>query len=126
MEFLCMTPTKRAIIIDNGDVLSALAGNSIETPRILLNSASSKNPDGLANSSGQVGKNYMRHMSGNVWGVFERPVRMHRGNTMAGCIKDERYHNSNREFVGGYFMQTEHLGPSFHHFASPRVRSHWA
>jgi choline dehydrogenase-like flavoprotein len=93
--------------------LVCVAGNSIETPRILLNSASSKYPDGLANSSGQVGKNYMRHMSGNVWGVFERPVRMHRGNTMAGCIKDERYHNPNREFVGGYFMQTEHLGPSF-------------
>jgi hypothetical protein len=55
----------------------------------------------------------MRHMSGNVWGVFEKPVRMHRGNTMAGCIKDERYHNPNRGFVGGYFMQTEHLGPSF-------------
>lgn len=92
--------------------LVCVAGNSIETPRILLNSASPKYPDGLANSSGQVGKNYMRHTSGNVWGVFERPVRMHRGNTMAGCIKDERYHNSNREFVGGYFMQTEHLGPS--------------
>src|ERR1700730_16599763 len=44
-----------------------LAGNSIETPRILLNSASSQYPNGLANSSGQVGRNYMRHMSG--WGL---------------------------------------------------------
>ena len=34
-----------------------VAGNSIETPRLLLNSASSLNPDGLANSSGQVGAN---------------------------------------------------------------------
>ena len=32
-----------------------VAGNSIETPRLLLLSASSKFPDGLANSSGQVG-----------------------------------------------------------------------
>ena len=93
--------------------LVCVAGNSIETPRILLNSASSKYPDGLANSSGQVGKNYMRHMSGTVWGVFEEPVRMHRGNTMAGCIKDERYHRTDREFVGGYFMEALHLGPSF-------------
>ena len=90
-----------------------LAGNSIETPRILLNSASSQYPDGLANSSGQVGRNYMRHMSGTVWGVFEKPVRMYRGHTMAGCIKDERYHRPDREFVGGYFMQTVHLGLSF-------------
>jgi choline dehydrogenase-like flavoprotein len=35
-----------------------IAGNSIETPRLLLNSASAKFPDGLANLSGQVGRNY--------------------------------------------------------------------
>ena len=44
-----------------------VAGNSIESPRLLLNSASSKFPDGLANSSGQVGKNYMRHTTGSVY-----------------------------------------------------------
>jgi len=54
----------------------------------------------------------MRHMSGAVWAVFEKPVRMYRGNTMAGCIKDERYHSPDREFVGGYYMQTLHLGLS--------------
>ena len=32
-----------------------VAGNSIESPRLLLMSASSLHPDGLANSSGQVG-----------------------------------------------------------------------
>jgi len=93
--------------------IACVAGNSIETPRILLNSASSKHPEGLANSSGQVGKNYMRHMSGTVWGIFDKPVRMYRGITMAGCIKDERYHKPDREFVGGYYMETMHLGLSF-------------
>ncbi|HSF90662.1 MAG TPA: GMC family oxidoreductase N-terminal domain-containing protein, partial [Paracoccaceae bacterium] len=39
--------------------LVCVAGNSIESPRLLLNSASSMFPDGLANSSGQVGRNYM-------------------------------------------------------------------
>ena len=90
-----------------------VAGNSIETPRILLNSASSRYPEGLVNSSGQVGRNYMRHMSGAVWAVFDKPVRMYRGNTMAGCIKDEQNHRRDREFVGGYYMQTLHLGLSF-------------
>src|SRR6266404_4067920 len=33
----------------------AVAGNSIESPRLLLNSASTMFPDGLANSSGQIG-----------------------------------------------------------------------
>ncbi len=45
----------------------AVAGNSIESPRMLLNSASSMFPDGLANSSGQVGQNYMTHTTGGVY-----------------------------------------------------------
>jgi choline dehydrogenase-like flavoprotein len=90
-----------------------VAGNSIETPRILLNSASSLYPEGLANFSGQVGKNYMRHMNGSLWAVFDKPVHMYRGNTMAGCVKDERYHKPDREFVGGYYMETLHLGLPF-------------
>ena len=45
-----------------GDIvaLSAGAGNSA---KILLRSASDEHPDGLANSSGQVGRNYMFHNS---------------------------------------------------------------
>ena len=57
-----------------------VAGNSIETPRLLLLSESSKNPDGLANSSGQVGRNYMRHTTGSVYGVFKEPVHFLSGN----------------------------------------------
>ena len=79
-----------------------VAGNSIESPRLLLNSASSKFPDGLANSSGQVGKNYMRHTTGSVYASFEKPVHMYRGTTMAGIIRDEAAHNPKRGFVGGY------------------------
>ena len=71
----------------------AVAGNSIESPRLLLNSASSKFPDGLANSSGQVGRNYMRHMTGSVYAVFDKPVRMCRGTTMAGIVQDEAGHD---------------------------------
>ena len=48
-----------------------VAGNTIESPRLLLNSASSMFPDGLANSSGQVGRNYMRHTTGSVYAVFD-------------------------------------------------------
>jgi choline dehydrogenase-like flavoprotein len=55
----------------------AVAGNSIESPRLLLNSASSKFPDGLANSSGMVGKNYMRHTTGSVYAMFSKPVNMY-------------------------------------------------
>jgi choline dehydrogenase-like flavoprotein len=91
----------------------AVAGNSIESPRLLLNSASTKFPDGLANSSGQVGRNYMRHMTGSVYGVFDRPVHMYRGTTMAGIVRDEARLDTSRGFVGGYEMETLSLGLPF-------------
>lgn len=90
-----------------------IAGNSYESPRLLLNSASSQFPDGLANSSGQVGKNYMRHMTGSVYAIFDKPVRMWRGTTMAGIISDESGHDPSRGFVGGYEMETLGLGIPF-------------
>jgi choline dehydrogenase-like flavoprotein len=90
-----------------------VAGNAIETPRMLLNSASTKYPDGLANSSGQVGRNYMRHMTGSVYGLFEEPVHMYRGTTMAGVITDETHNDPERGFVGGYEMETLSLGLPF-------------
>jgi choline dehydrogenase-like flavoprotein len=91
----------------------AVAGNSIESPRLLLNSASSTFPDGLANSSGQVGRNYMRHMTGSVYAIFDKPVHMYRGTTMAGIVRDESKHNPKRGFVGGYEMETLSLGLPF-------------
>lgn len=90
-----------------------VAGNSIETPRLLLLSASPKFPDGLANSSGQVGRNYMRHMTGSVYAVFKQPVNMYRGTTMAGIVRDEARHDTRRGFAGGYEMETLSLGIPF-------------
>ncbi len=91
----------------------AVAGNSIETPRLLLNSQSSMFPNGLANSSGQVGKNYMRHLTASVYGIFEQPVRMYRGTTMAGIVRDEAKNDPARGFVGGYELETLSLGLPF-------------
>ncbi|MEL6992985.1 MAG: GMC oxidoreductase, partial [Pseudomonadota bacterium] len=76
-------------------------------------SASSMFPDGLANSSGQVGRNYMRHMTGSVYAVFDKPVRMWRGTTMAGIITDESRHDPSRGFVGGYELETLSIGLPF-------------
>ncbi len=91
----------------------AVAGNSIETPRLLLLSASPLFPDGLANSSGQLGRNYLRHTTGSVYARFEKPVHMYRGETMAGLVADESRFDADRGFVGGYYLQTIALGPAF-------------
>jgi choline dehydrogenase-like flavoprotein len=90
-----------------------VAGNSIETPRLLLMSASSLHPDGLANSSGQLGRNYMRHTTGSAYARFDQPVHMYRGETMAGIIADEARLDSSRGFLGGYYFETLALGPPF-------------
>ena len=90
-----------------------VAGNSIETPRLLLLSASAMFKDGLANSSGQVGRNYMRHMTGSVYAAFKNPVNMYRGTTMAGIIRDEAKYDTKRGFAGGYEMETLSLGVPF-------------
>src|SRR6056300_49276 len=84
----------------------AIAGNSVETPRILLNSASNMFTDGMANSSGQVGKNFMRHMTGTVYGTMPGAVHFDRGTQMAGIVMDESGHDDSRGFAGGYYMQT--------------------
>jgi len=48
-----------------------LCASALESARILLNSATSRHPDGLANSSGQVGRNIMDHIKwGGASGTF--------------------------------------------------------
>jgi len=97
-----------------------VAGNAIETPRLLLLSASAMFPDGLANSSGQVGRNYMRHTTGSVYAQFPQEVHMYRGETMAGLIADESRHDPSRGFAGGYYLETLSLGvPFLAAFADP-------
>ncbi|MGB3256863.1 MAG: GMC family oxidoreductase [Ornithinimicrobium sp.] len=90
-----------------------VAGNAIETPRLLLMSASGDHPHGLANSSDHVGRNYMRHLTGTAYARFADPVRMYRGETMAGLVADEAKHDPSRGFVGGFYLETLALGPAF-------------
>ena len=47
-----------------------VACNGVGTPRLLLNSASGRFPNGLANSSGLVGKNLMFHPYASIQGIF--------------------------------------------------------
>ena len=47
--------------------------NGIGTPRLLLASKSKRFPDGLANSTGNVGMHFMNHPSRFVEGIFDEP-----------------------------------------------------
>jgi choline dehydrogenase-like flavoprotein len=85
--------------------LVCVAGNAIETARLLLLSSSSKFPQGLANSSGQVGRNYCHQITGFVWGIFDKAVYSWRGATLAGVVEDEVVNDPRRGFVGGYRIE---------------------
>jgi len=89
----------------------AVAGNAIETPRLLLLSDSRVASHGIGNESGHVGRHYTRHATGNVIARFSREVNFHRGETMAGIIADESIYRPDRGFVGGYYLQTLALAP---------------
>ena len=84
-----------------------MACNGIGTPRLLLNSKSPLFPDGLANSSGLVGKNLMHHPAGFVMGYFDESLGTEdngpRGSTM---LSQEFYETDTRRgFVRGYDLQ---------------------
>jgi choline dehydrogenase-like flavoprotein len=59
--------------------VTIVAANGIGTPRLLLNSASAKFPNGLANSTGLVGKRLMMHPFGTVVGLFDDDLRSTHG-----------------------------------------------
>src|SRR5580700_11981471 len=82
-----------------------VAGNAIETPRLLLLSESAKYPQGLANSSGHVGRNYCHHINGFIWATFDQPVRFWRGVVLAGLMEDETVNEPKRGFFGGYHLE---------------------
>jgi|TARA_B100001750_G_scaffold78999_1_gene62694 choline dehydrogenase-like flavoprotein len=83
-----------------------MACNGIGTPRILLNSKSGKFPNGLANSSGLVGKNFMFHPYASVFGTFDEDLEGHKGPTPLNLMCSEFYETDlSRGFVRGYSYQ---------------------
>jgi choline dehydrogenase-like flavoprotein len=90
-----------------------LACNGIGTPRLLLNSRSKVFPDGLANRSGQVGRNLMFHPYAMVLGLFDDPLEGSRGPTGC-CLMSHEFYDTDlsRGFVRGYsFEALRGFGP---------------
>ena len=90
-----------------------LAGNGIGTPRLLLLSATSEHPNGLANSSDMVGRNLMFHPVGISTGVFDDALDGYRGVT-ACSIASKQFCDTRAEndFTRGYMLQMlRSLGP---------------
>jgi choline dehydrogenase-like flavoprotein len=86
-----------------------VAGYAIETPRLLLNSACPGFENGLANSSGTVGKYLMVQIGNVVLGRFPGLVRMYKA-PPAHALTEEFYEtNPKNDYVRGFAIQT--VGP---------------
>jgi len=89
--------------------LVIVAGYAIETPRLLLNSACPGHEQGLANSSGTVGK-YLMVQGGNViLGRFPDLVRMYKAPPAHGLTEEFYETDPRRGFARGFAIQT--VGP---------------
>lgn len=78
--------------------VTVLAANGIGTPRLLLNSA----PDGLANSSGLVGKRLMTHPYASVYGAYDEDMETWLG-PAGEALQSLQFHetDTDRGFVRG-------------------------
>ncbi len=89
-----------------------LAAGGVETPRLLLHT-------GLANSSGQVGRNFTAHGATQVWATFDESMRSYRGYP-SSIITEDFVRPADADFAGGYLIQS--LGVQPLTFATTLVR----
>ena len=77
-----------------------ISANGAETPRLLLLSANKQFPNGLANSSGLVGKYLMLNSGAVSVGVFEEPLNDYKGFAVSRIIHD--FYELDAQKVGFY------------------------
>ncbi|PSP22266.1 GMC family oxidoreductase [Halobacteriales archaeon QH_10_65_19] len=88
-----------------------LACGGVETPRLLLLSESDRYPDGLANSSGLVGRYFADHLFAGVGGVLDEPTRQNH----VGFLTSEShqfYDDAGREVAPFKLEFFNYAGPS--------------
>jgi choline dehydrogenase-like flavoprotein len=78
-----------------------LAANGAETTRLLLLSTSTAFPQGLANSSGNVGRHIMFNGHSGTFGRFEHPLNEYKGAVASRIIHDFYNADPKRGFYGG-------------------------
>lgn len=85
---------------------AAVCCNGAETPRLLLMSKSHLFPQGLANSSGLVGKYFMIDLGSTCQGTFEHPLNDYKGVRVTRVVQDFYDSDPKRGFFGGGGIDT--------------------
>jgi len=83
--------------------LIVVACSATESARLLLNSADKFHPQGLGNSSGQVGRNLNDHTGADGFGLFEREIPHSKGPGPSIAFNDWN-HPRSREIPGGGYI----------------------
>ncbi|HEX9773490.1 MAG TPA: GMC family oxidoreductase [Steroidobacteraceae bacterium] len=78
-----------------------VAANGAESARLLLTSATPKFPDGLANSSGMVGKHLMFNVYSEVHALFEHPLNEFKSAQVTRIVHDFYDADPKRGYYGG-------------------------
>jgi choline dehydrogenase-like flavoprotein len=78
-----------------------LSANGAETPRLLLNSANAQFPQGLANSSGMVGKHLMFNQGAAVQAEFEHRLNEYKSVQVTRVVHDFYESDPKRGYYGG-------------------------
>ncbi|MBI1877256.1 MAG: gluconate 2-dehydrogenase subunit 3 family protein, partial [Chloroflexi bacterium] len=95
--------------------LVIVAAHAIETPRLLLLSANNTFPEGLGNSSGLVGKNFMAHPTCTMTGLFHEPLNGFKGPVMGDLLVQDWYETDGRRgFARGYTLEKFMPSPFFY------------
>ncbi len=90
-----------------------LAAHAFETPRLLLLSANGTFPEGLANSSGQVGRNFMSHPTWQVFGTFDEPIHAWKGMQMGHVMVQDYYRpNPTNPYARGFILLSYMMTPA--------------
>ena len=105
-----------------------LAAWAAQNPRLLLNSATDKHPNGLANASGLLGKYMMAHFAAGTWAMFDEDVQNHMGTIGAQFMSYDRYGKTSHKgafgstyITAGTAMKTSDLA-GFRQCAARSVR----
>lgn len=104
-----------------------LSANGTETPRLLLLSKSNRFPNGLANSSGLVGKYLMSGNGGGASGLFAQPLNEYKGCvTGAALLSFVPNDVKGRGFYGGGRMTARgQMSPIQYGLAGPHGAPSW-
>ncbi len=98
VEYATISGEKKVLMAD----LVVMAAFSIQNPRLLLASATDRHPNGLANSSGTVGKYIMVHPAPIVYGMFQEQTQSYMGAVGGQLVNQDSYAKDSHAESGAF------------------------